>query len=525
MADKPIDILLIEDDEDDYLLARDLLAEIGPRRYALSWARDFDSGLAELSRQAHDLYLLDYRIGVRTGLELLEEARRRDWHAPMILLTSLADRETDVAAMGAGAADYLVKGQINAPLLERSIRYSLERARNLAILREREAELLQAQKMEAIGRLAGGIAHDFNNLLTAITGYGDLLLERLGGDGDAERDVREIMKAAGRAAALTRQLLTFSRKQSARTTVLDLNGVVRDIEPMLRRIIGEHIVLEVKTGAVPAPLRADAAQIEQVVMNLAVNARDAMPQGGRLSIAVDSMDSPPVNAKLADGPCVRLAVGDSGIGMDEPTLARIFEPFFTTKGPDMGTGLGLSTIYAIVAQSGGAIDVASTPGKGSRFELLFPKAAEPVTVETRPAAHGTGPAGTATVLLVEDQHVVRKLVRRLLKSEGYTVLEAEHGAEAIEVAEGFNGPIDLLITDMVMPRMSGEELAARMIRRRPRTKVLYVSGYADSEIFHGAGRGDSHFLQKPFSPEALSAKVREVLGNESVGERRKESRR
>lgn len=516
MAEERVNILLIEDDEDDFVITRDLLSEIGPDKYRLDWVDSVDKGRRQLQAGRHDVYLIDYRIGRSTGLELLREAHDRGVDAPMILLTGASEREIDVAAMNAGAADYLIKGQINAPLLERSIRYSLEQSRHLRELREREAQFLQAQKMEAVGRLAGGVAHDFNNLLTAITGYTELLLARLGEDNEMSHDVQEIKRAAERAASLTRQLLTFSRKQVIQPRVLDLNTLVGDVERMLQRLIGEQIRLLTDLDTQPLYILGDPGQIEQVVMNLAVNARDAMPRGGALTIGTELLAPEsgriPTEYRPQHKPMVLLSVTDTGLGIDPKTMRHIFEPFFTTKGPDQGTGLGLSTVYAIIKQAGGEIQVRSEVGRGTRFELFLPVAQPPAAApQARPAEQPRAQIN-ATLLLVEDQHIVRKLMRRLLQSEGYTVLEAPHGQEALRVARAHAGPIDLLVTDVVMPEMSGQQLARELVSIRPDLRVLFVSGYADADIYHEiANPGRSHFLQKPFTPDILGRKIRDVL--------------
>jgi len=516
MAQERVNVLLIEDDEDDFVITRELLSEIGPDKYHLDWVDTVEKGRRQLQAGRHDVYLIDYRIGQSTGLELLREAHDRGVDAPMILLTGASEHEIDVSAMKAGAVDYLIKGQINAPLLERSIRYSLEQVRHLRELRDREAQLLQAQKMEAVGRLAGGVAHDFNNLLTAITGYTELLLTRLGEDNELSHDVQEIKRAAERAASLTRQLLTFSRKQVIQPRVLDLNILVSDVERMLQRLIGEQIRLLTDLDTQPLPIMADPGQIEQVVMNLAVNSRDAMPKGGTLTIATALLPPnshlQPTDLRTHNQPMAILSVTDTGHGIDPRTMQHIFEPFFTTKSPDKGTGLGLSTVYAVVKQAGGDIRVNSEVGRGTRFELFFPLSQQTAVAPQSKPAEQPLPRINATLLLVEDQHIVRKLLRRLLQAEGYTVLEAPHGPEALRVARAHLGTIDLLVTDVVMPEMSGQQLARELSAERPELRVLFVSGYADSDIHQEvAGLGRSHFLQKPFTPKTLGNKVREVL--------------
>jgi two-component system, cell cycle sensor histidine kinase and response regulator CckA len=380
-GDAVIRVLLIEDDEDDFVLTRDLLGEIPTARFELEWVGRYEQGLDAMRANRHDVYLVDYRLGERTGLDLLREARAGGCDAPVILLTGQHEIEIDLAAMRAGAADYLVKGQIAAPLLERSIRYSLAQHRTLEALRHREEQLRHAQKMEAIGRLAGGVAHDFNNVLTAVTGYTDLVLERIEDEPDAPSreltsDVREIRRAAMRATSLTRQLLTFSRRQGSEVRVLSIGRVIGELESMLQRLIGADVELVTRVEPGLANVKADRGQLEQVVMNLTVNARDAMPSGGRLTIAARDVvargGDDPWHPGVPPGRYALLSVADTGVGMDEQTLARIFEPFFTTKGPDKGTGLGLSTVYAIVSGNGGHTRVESAPDRGTTFYIYLP---------------------------------------------------------------------------------------------------------------------------------------------------------
>jgi PAS domain S-box-containing protein len=379
-----------------------------------------------------------------------------------------------------------------------------------------ETELRQSQRLEAVGRLAGGIAHDFNNLLTAISGYGELALAKLGDEPGARHDIEEMKRAADRAASLTHQLLAFSRRQVLQPTVLDLNTVVGEMHDMLGRLIGDHI--ELRTALTPALVRtrADVGQVEQVVVNLAINARDAMPGGGRLTIETFDADLTDEWAALRvgalPGAYVGLAVSDTGTGMDGATRQRVFEPFFTTKAPGEGTGLGLATVYGIVKQSGGYVSVYSEPGRGSSFKVYLPRTdAEPEPVQA--AAEPAAPApGSETILLVEDEAVVRALVQEMLETHGYQVLEAENGARAIEVAAAHDGPIDLLLTDVVMPGMSGREAAEIISAERPGLRVLYTSGYTQNAIAsQGTLDEGVAFIEKPFTLGGLSQKVRQVL--------------
>jgi len=385
-----------------------------------------------------------------------------------------------------------------------------------------EEQLRQAQKMEAVGRLAGGIAHDFNNLLMVIQGYADLLAERLPTGEPLRRNAEQIQMAAQRATSLTRQLLAFSRKQMLAPKVLSVQTIVADMEKILRRLIGEDIQLETSSAPDLWLVKADRSQIEQVILNLAVNARDAMPQGGRLTIETANVEldssyaHPP--AVLAPGQYVMLAVTDNGCGMDAETQAHIFEPFFTTKEKGKGTGLGLATVYGIVKQSGGYVWVYSEKGRGTSFKIYLPR------IEEQPAAGARDrkvemsslPRGSETVLLVEDEKGVRELAREYLEMSGYNVLEAENGHTALELVGMHAGPIHLLMTDVVMPGISGRELASRVTAIRPGIKVLYMSGYTDqSVIHHGILEDDVPLLQKPFTLATLASKLRELLAVET----------
>jgi PAS domain S-box-containing protein len=389
-------------------------------------------------------------------------------------------------------------------------------ARDVTERKQLEEQLRRSQKLEAVGQLAGGVAHDFNNLLTVINGYSDLLLRKLG-EGDAMRlNVEEIKKAGERAAALTRQLLAFSRKQVLQPKVLKLNAVVADIEKMLRRLIGEDIdlltVLEPSLGQI----KADPGQIEQVILNLAVNARDAMPQGGKITIETRNVHLDNEYARkhtlIRGGHYVMLVISDTGTGMDSDTQARIFEPFFTTKSQGKGTGLGLSTVYGIVKQSEGNIWVYSEIGKGTSFKVYLPRVDEVVQSDAAPESLAGLPQGQETVLLTEDEEPVRRLIRTILEMNGYQVLEATNGDEALSTYSEHKGRLDLIVTDVVMPNMSGPELARTLELLSPGIKVLYLSGYTDDAIVrHGLLDQKMAFLQKPFTPDALLRKVREVL--------------
>ena len=380
-----------------------------------------------------------------------------------------------------------------------------------------EAQLLQAQKMEAVGRLAGGVAHDFNNMLTAIKSYSQLLLQDVATDDARHKDIQEIDLAADRAARLTRQLLAFSRQQMLQPRVLDVNQTVSELEKMLQRLLLKDITLSTRLAPDLHAVRADAGQLEQVIVNLVVNARDAMPDGGRLTVRTQNVTIDAASARegwsfaVRQGEYVQIAVTDTGFGMDEATKSRIFEPFFTTKDRHKGTGLGLSTVYGIVKQSGGYIRVISAPAEGSTFEVYLPvadSAAAPAGQPARPAARG----GSETVLVVEDDDGIRAVIKRILERAGHRVIEATNGAEALRICEKSADSIDLVLSDIAMPEMQGPDLARRIRERHPDMAMLLMSGYAESASQQGDFLGDGvEFLGKPFSPDALTRKIRHIL--------------
>ena len=384
--------------------------------------------------------------------------------------------------------------------------------------RRLEEQLRQAQRMEAVGMLAGGVAHDFNNLLTIITGYSQLILNNLGPNDRNRHSAEQIMKAGERAAALTKQLLAFSRRQVLQPRVLDMNKLVDSLGAMLQRLIGEDIDLRLQLRTDLGRVNADPGQIEQVLMNLVVNARDAMPKGGTLTIETGNVELDDHYAgrhiAVKPGAYVLVAVSDTGSGMDDATKARLFEPFFTTKGSGKGTGLGLSTVFGIVRQSGGSIEVYSEPGRGTSVKIYLPRIDQPAHIESE-AVRRKQARGTETILLVEDDEMVRTLVRETLEREGYKLIDAASPIDARKAAESFKGPIQLMITDVVMPKVNGRELAEQLVRQRPQMKVLYMSGYTDGAITNsGLLHKDVAFLQKPFTPAALIDKVRDVLEND-----------
>ena len=629
---KPLRVLMVEDSEDDALL---VLRELRAAGYDLTLERvDTAAALAAaLDRHPWDLVIGDYSMPHFSGTAALGMLRQRGLDVPYICVSGTITEELAVAAMKAGAHDYVTKGQLKRllPAIERELREAQGRATlrateasfatlvehapvgiyrsspegrflsvNAAVVRmlgyetgaqvlnldmardvyadaaerqrlvERDTysdrqydnveatwkrrdgrlltvqlsvravrnaagrvdyyetfvrdvtdqrrlqqQVLQSQKMEAVGRLAGGVAHDFNNLLTVITSYSDLLLEDLA-PGDAKRDdLEQVRKAADGAAALTRQLLAFSRQQVVEPRVVSLNTVVEGLQKILRRVIGEDIEVTIALAPDLESVRADVGQLEQVLMNLVVNARDAMPTGGRLTVETANAEHDQEYARDREAAAVRrfamLAVTDTGCGMDEATKARIFEPFFTTKETGKGTGLGLATVYGIVKQAGGFIWVYSEPGQGTSFKIYLP-AVDATAERTTAAATTPAPRGTETVLLVEDAAAVRAVTKQILERQGYTVLEAPDGEAGLRLAQRHRGVIHLLLTDVVMPRVGGRELAEQLARLRPDVKVLYASGYTDDSVVrHGILESGTAYLQKPFSPESLARKVRDVL--------------
>jgi signal transduction histidine kinase len=412
-------------------------------------------------------------------------------------------------------ADHAALSIDNARSLQRALHELAERERAEQALRKAEHQLRHAQKMEAVGRLAGSVAHDFNNQLSVILGYGLSVLDEIKDLDPLREDIFEMVRAGERASDLTRQLLAFSRQQVLAPRVLDLNHSLRDCEKMLRRLLGADIELVVRCSRDLGKVRADPGQIEQVIMNLVINARDAMPDGGKLTLETSNvvLDAGYVSEHFgtASGPYVLLAVSDTGVGMDRETQARIFEPFFTTKDVGKGTGLGLSTVFGIIKQSGGSIWVYSEPGGGTTFKIYLPQVSD-AQEDARVAAPPAVLTGSETILLVEDQDEVRRVAHRILTRFGYHVIEARNAGEALLTCEQHPRPIQLLLTDVVMPLLGGRELAERLLAIRPDLKVLFMSGYTENAVVHhGILDGGLEYVQKPLVPEALARRVREVL--------------
>jgi two-component system, cell cycle sensor histidine kinase and response regulator CckA len=462
-----------------------------------------------------DLAIADFGVEEFGALEALAIIHERRVDLPLIAVTRRIRAGDVVALLKAGAADHITRG--NLMRLNAAVERELQAAR---LRRERnrlEEQFRQAQKMEAVGRLAGGVAHDFNNLLTVITGYSDLLLSRRDQLQESQRTaLEEIRRSAERGGALTNQLLTFSRRQPLENRAIHLNDLVLHLQKMLRRLVGEDIEMVTIPAASEDLVEADQGRLEQVIMNLAVNARDAMPKGGKLTIETgrvqlsDSYSATQLGVR--PGAYVTISVTDTGTGMDEETQSHIFEPFFTTKGPGHGTGLGLASAYGIIRQSGGAIGVFSELGAGTTMRIYLPLAATARTETGARPAIEEHLDGAETILLVEDEARVRKLIVDVLSAHGYKVMEATRGEEAIRLCRTCKKNIDLSVVDVVMPEMSGPDLVRQLTPLQPSMRVLYISGYTDEAIVHhGVLRSGAAFLQKPFLPDALVRKVREVL--------------
>ena len=486
-----------------------------PQLECVSTAGQLDAAL----HSAFDVIISDFGFGDFGALEALRLIQRRGIDVPVIVVSGEIQNSEVLSVLSAGAADHMTRSnlmRLNAAV-EREIRAAgMRRERNRL-----EEQFRQSQKMEAVGRLAGGVAHDFNNLLTVITGYSDLLLAGRDLKESQRTALEEIRRSAERGGALTQQLLSFSRKQPMLARTLHINQLVLQVEKMLRRLIGEDIELVTIAAAAQDVAQADPGRLEQVIMNLVVNARDAMPRGGKLTIETgtirlnESFSAQQLGVRA--GPYVTVSITDTGIGMDETTMAHLFEPFFTTKPAGRGTGLGLATAYGIIRQSGGAIGFFSEQGKGTTARVYLPMVEEKVAAAADSGSASFVLTGAETILLVEDEARVRKLIVGVLSSRGYHVVEATRGEEAIRLCRERKGAIDLAVVDVVMPEMSGPDLVRQVAPLCPGMRLLYISGYTDEAIVHhGIQESGAAFLQKPFLPDALARKVREVLDTRST---------
>ncbi len=506
-------ILLVDDNPGDVVLIREMIKEKGGAT-ELQSAGSLSEAIQRLEDVEPDAILLGLNLPDSQGLPSFVRLKAAARGVPIVVLTGQANDDLAIRAVQEGAQDYLVKGQFDGATLMREARFAVERRKAEQALRTAQQQLLHAQKMDAIGRLAGGIAHDFNNILTVIVGAATFARDGIPAGSPALGELDEILKNCDRAAGLTRQLLAFGRQQALTQRLVGMGSLLANLEKMLRRIIGEDIALEVRLPPSSGKVLVDPGQFEQVVMNLVVNAREAMPSGGRLSIATEDVELDEGLgkgfARLRPGPYVRLAVRDTGIGMDEDVKAKIFEPFFTTKAK--GHGLGLATVYGIVKQHGGEILVQSERGKGTEFSLYFPRRAGEDVPEASQAAPLPPARGSEVVLLVEDDSSIRRVAERMLGKNGYRVLSAEGPNEALRIAQETKGPIDLLLTDFVMPEMTGAVLAERFRALFPGAGILFMSGYSDrmgselSNLPPGAP-----FVSKPFKMETFVQAVRQAL--------------
>ncbi len=504
----------LEDDPNDAALILSTLTD-GGITCEITRVHTQDAFEIALNTGAIDLILSDYTLPKFDGLSAMKMAKALLPDLPVILVSATLGEERAIESLKSGATDYVLKDGLArlVPAVVRAMQEVDERAQRLRL----EAQFIEGQKMEVIGRLAGGVAHDFNNILAVIMGYSELISEDIQPDSPLRKFTEEIRHASERAAGLTRQLLVFSRKQTVQIVVLGINDVVREMEQMLRRLIDANIVLKLVTGREIGHIRADSGYIGQVLMNLAVNARDAMPHGGTLTITTGNVTLDQNRAHdpagAIPGNYVMLGVTDTGTGMTDEVKARLFEAFFTTKSLGKGTGLGLATCQTIVQQCGGLIDVSSTLGKGTTFNIYFPRVAEPVEVAAKAVPTGPSPRGTESVLIVEDDQSVRHLACTVLAANGYEIHSAANGQDALNVANENQGPpINLVITDVIMPLMDGKIMAEWLKIIDPNLKVLFTSGYTDDSIAsHGVLEKGYEFLPKPYLPATLLRKVREVL--------------
>ena len=512
-------VLVVEDNPADHVLVSHSL-DRARGRFELDWARRLADARALLADSDYDAIILDLHLPDSEKEATVPAIRQVAPAVPIVVLTGSSDERFGVEAVGQGAQEYLLKSEaLVDTVLERAIRYAIARLDAERDLRDTREQLLQAQKMESIGRLAGGIAHDLNNVLTAIFAFGNLVFESLNPDDPAYEDMREVLRASRRAESITRQLLTFCRRQAVSPRLVAVDELVGEIERMLRRILGEDIELRSIRAPIGGRVRIDPSAFQQVLINLAVNARDAMPGGGRLTIETGTATLTPaelarMGADAAPGEYAFVAMTDTGVGMDAATRARVFEPFFTTKPPGRGTGLGLSTAYGFISQAGGVIRVESERGQGARFTIFLPLAGD--AIEARPdLPEPTAVGGDESILVVEDDHQVRKLAARALARAGYRVEEAAGGAEALALCSDRPGAFDLLLTDVIMPGISGKRLAQRLAQHNPALKVLFMSGYTPAALArHGVLDPAIALLQKPFSPHGIAAGVRHVLDTE-----------
>ena len=509
----PLHILHLEDDPNDAALVQSTL-EAGGITCATTCVQNRDDFVAALEHGGIDLILSDFSLPAFDGLSAIAIVRARLPDVPVILVSGILGEEVAIASLKSGATDYVLKERLSR--LVPAVRRAMLEVKGRAEHRRLEAQFIEAQKMEVIGQLASGVAHDFNNILAVIMGYSDLITSGHA-NGRLQKYTEEIRHASERAAGLTRQLLVFSRKQTVQPVVLDLNDVVKDLDKMLRRLVDENIEMTIVPGKQIGRIKADSGYVGQVLMNLVVNARDAMPNGGKLTIATDNVtldeNYAQTHKAALPGNYVMLSVTDTGTGIPEEVKAHLFEAFFTTKPSGRGTGLGLATCQTIVQQSGGHIGVYSEVGKGTTFKIYFPRVEQPLDVAARPIQGSPLPRGTETLLVVEDEPALRHLASDVLKGEGYQVLSASNGQDALHVAREHKGsPIRLVVTDVIMPLMGGKVMAEWLKTTYPNLKILFTSGYTDDPTIQQDGVEEGvEFLPKPYTPATLTRKVRELL--------------
>ena len=514
----PLNILHLEDDPNDAALIISTL-EAGNIHCTTTRVQDCEAFVAALERGGIDLILSDFRLPTFDGLSGLKIAHERWPDIPLIFVSGTLGEERAVDSLKSGATDYVLKEHLNR--LIPAVRRAMQDVEDRLEHKKMEAQFVQAQKMEVVGHLASGVAHDFNNILAVIMGYSYMITDKLEPGSPLLKYAEEIKHAADRAAGLTRQLLVFSRKQTVQLVVLDLNEVVIDMDKMLHRLIGENIALTIVPGKEIGRIKADSGYLGQLLMNLVVNARDAMPKGGKLTITTGNVtfaeNNPPPGPGGNPGNYVMLSVTDTGAGMTDEAKQRMFEAFFTTKPAGKGTGLGLTTCQTIVQQCSGHIEVQSELGQGTTFKIYFPRVEQAVTTSAKPAETSPLSRGTETVLLVEDDPSVRHLACNILEEQGYTVLRANNGQDALNVAREHNGPpIRLVVTDVIMPLMNGKVMAEWLKTTYPDLKILFTSGYTDDAIAqHGVLEAGVAFLSKPYSPTTLARKVRAMLDDET----------
>jgi len=511
-------ILHLEDDSNDAALVQTVLAAGGIACVTtqVQTRKDF---LAALEHGEVDLILSDCSLPTFDGLSAAEMVREQWPDIPFIFVSGTLGEERAVESLKKGATDYVLKDRLAR--LVPAVTRAMEEVKERVERRKVEAQFIEAQKMEVVGQLAGGVAHDFNNILAVIMGYGDLLKEQLSSQKQLQEYAEEILQASERATALTQQLLLFSRKQTVHAVVLDLNVEVQQLHKMLRRLLNQNVELDFALANPLGRTKADPGQVGQVLMNLVVNARDAMPNGGQITVRTGNItidaNSVADHPGAAPGDYVMLSVSDTGTGITDEVRAHMFEPFFTTKPLGKGTGLGLATCQTIAQQSGGHIGVSSAMGKGTTFTVYFPRVEQQLDVAVKPAQNAPLPRGTETLLVVEDEPSVRNLARSILETQGYEVLQAANGEDALAVARAQTGKaIHLIITDVMMPLMGGEIMAKSLQSTHPEIKILFTSGYTDDTVaHHGLLEPGVAFLPKPYTPTTLARKVRAMLDNKT----------